>query len=74
MRINDVLLEKVLQNESVFFYFFDNYFEYAIFQLITIICAINLNEHCMKCNFAILFLKVYNWLSSINNNFTMFIK
>ena len=29
---------------------FDNYFEYAIFQLIAIVGAINLNEHCMKSN------------------------
>ena len=29
---------------------FDNYFEYAIFQLIAIVGAINLNKRCMKSN------------------------
>jgi len=37
---------------------FDNYFEYAIFQLIAIIGAINLNEQCMKSNMRLVCLQL----------------
>ena len=37
---------------------FDNYFEYAIFQLIAIIGAINLNEQCMKSNMGLVCLQL----------------
>ncbi len=37
---------------------FDNYFEYAIFQLIAIVGAINLNEHCMKSNLGLVCLQL----------------